>query len=44
MPCLSGRFDPIQGIFINMAVAKPGAEFRGGVPGTGSSGDRILNY
>jgi len=44
MPCLSGRFDPIQGIFINMAVAKPGAEIRGGIPGTGSCGDRILNY
>ena len=24
MPCLSGRFDPVQGIFINIAVAKPG--------------------
>jgi hypothetical protein len=24
MPCLSGIFDPIQGIFINIAVAKPG--------------------
>jgi len=24
MPCLSGRFDPIQGIFINIAVAKSG--------------------
>jgi hypothetical protein len=24
MPCLSGRFDPSQGILINLALAKPG--------------------
>lgn len=24
MPCLSGHFDPAQGIFINVTIAKPG--------------------
>lgn len=24
MPCVSGRFNPSQGIFINLAIAKPG--------------------